>query len=191
MQNVTKETLRKLTLVELEGQLESQKEAFRAASSNLSRARQEQILKQKEIRGKASKRKQALIEQILKLQRETQKINVKVETLKIQSESVKLSYKPYQGKHSEKHLEEDYDREEYGAIIKKYEEYIKRGLIKRQTALNKYDAADWFADNYMSEDDMRRAIEQADEWRAMSRAKSYAKAQAEAKRIAEAFSIEF
>lgn len=188
---MNKESLRKLTIQELEGQLMEAKENYKAATMALSIERQNQLLKTKKIRGKASKRKQELIEQILKIQRETQRAQAKIEVIKASSESIKSSYKSYKGKHTEKFLEEEYDREEYGAIIKKYEEYIKRGLIKRQSALNKYEAADWFADNYMSKEDMERAIAQADEWRAMSRAKSSAKAKAEAQRIAEAFSITF
>lgn len=188
---MNKESLRKLTIQELEGQLIEVKENYKAATIAFSVERQKQLLKSKTIKGKASKRKEELIRQILKIQKETQRIQAQTLAVQAASTSIKTSYKSYKGKHTEKFLEEEYDREEYGAIIKKYEEYIKRGLIRRQSALNKYEAADWFADNYMSKEDMERAIAQADEWRAMSRAKSSAKAKAEAQRIAEAFSIEF
>ena len=188
---MNKESLHKLTIQELEGQLMAVKENYRAATTALSIERQNQLLKTKAIKGKASKRKEELIRQILKIQKETQRVQAQTLAIQAASASIKTSYKPYKGKHKEKFLEEEYDREEYGAIIKKYEDYIKAGKIRRQSALNKYEAADWFADNYMSKEDMERAIAQADEWRAMSRAKSSAQAKAEAQRIADAFSIIF
>lgn len=51
-----------------------------------------------------------------------------------------------------------------GAVLKKYYEYIDKGLIKRQSSLNKYEAADWFSDNIMTENMMQEAIDQADKW---------------------------
>ena len=70
----------------------------------------------------------------------------------------------YKGTHNRLNFDTE-DGYRYKEIIAKYEDYIKAGRIKRQNSLSKYEAADWFADNYMSEDDMRRAIEAADDRR--------------------------
>lgn len=51
-----------------------------------------------------------------------------------------------------------------GAILKKYNEYLDKGIIKKQSFLNKYEAADWFSDNIMTDDMMQEAIDQADLW---------------------------
>ncbi len=53
----------------------------------------------------------------------------------------------------------------YGAILRKYHEYIDKGWIKRVSTLDKYEAAQWFAENIMSQSDMEEAIAQADRWR--------------------------
>ena len=62
----------------------------------------------------------------------------------------------------------DDDGYKYRELIAMYENYVKAGRIKRQNSLSKYEAADWFADNYMSEEDMKRAIKAADERRLKS-----------------------
>ena len=53
----------------------------------------------------------------------------------------------------------------YGAILKKYYEYVDKGWIKRVSTLDKYEAAQWFAENIMTQEDMEEAIAQADLWR--------------------------
>lgn len=53
----------------------------------------------------------------------------------------------------------------YGAILKKYYDYIDNGWIKRVSTLDKYEAAQWFAENVMTQEDMEEAINQADRWR--------------------------
>ena len=83
----------------------------------------------------------------------------------------------------------DDDGYKYRELIAKYEDYVKAGRIKRQNSLSKYEAADWFADNYMSEDDMRRAIEAADE-RKEKAAQAWAK-KLESNRKAYATMIDF
>ena len=57
------------------------KEDFKAVSTRLSEERQKQILKTKAIRGKASKRKQELISQIMNINRATQKIHAQIERI--------------------------------------------------------------------------------------------------------------
>lgn len=59
----------------------------------------------------------------------------------------------------------------YGAILRKYYEYIDKGWIDRVSTLDKYEAAQWFADNILSQRAMVEAIEQADRWREEAEAK--------------------
>lgn len=81
MNTISKESLSKLSIAELEGKLMQAKEDFKAASTALSEARQKQILKTKSIRGKAAKRKRELIAQIMRLNRATQKVHAQVERI--------------------------------------------------------------------------------------------------------------
>lgn len=71
MNIISKESLSKMSIAELEGKLMQAKEDFKAASTTLSEERQKQILKTKNIRGKAAKRKQELIAQIMKINKAT------------------------------------------------------------------------------------------------------------------------
>ena len=82
---LNKESLSKMSITQLEGKLMEAKEQFKAASINLSEARQNQILKGKEIRGKANKRKAELIAQIMKINRATQKVNAQIAQIKFGS----------------------------------------------------------------------------------------------------------
>lgn len=61
MQMMSKESLKKLNIQELEGQLSVQRENLQNLSSVLSQERQKQILKNKAIRGSSRKRKEELI----------------------------------------------------------------------------------------------------------------------------------
>ena len=58
---MSKESLKKLNIQELEGQLSVQRENLQNLSSVLSQERQKQILKNKAIRGSSKKRKEELI----------------------------------------------------------------------------------------------------------------------------------
>lgn len=78
---MNKESLKKLTIQELEGTLMQAKEDFKAASTGLSEVRQNQLLKTKALRGKASKRKQELIAQIIKINKATQKVHTQIERI--------------------------------------------------------------------------------------------------------------
>lgn len=53
----------------------------------------------------------------------------------------------------------------YGAILRKYYEYVDKGWIKRVSTLDRYEAAQWFAENIMTQSDMEEAIAQANRWR--------------------------
>lgn len=160
MQMMSKESLKKLNIQELEGQLSVQRENLQNLSSVLSQERQKQILKNKAIRGSSKKRKEELIRQILQLQKEAARVQAKINGIKTRNEMLTHLAANYRG--TRKNLTIDDDGYRYREIIAKYEDYIKAGRIKRQNSLSKYEAADWFADNYMSEEDMRRAIEAAD-----------------------------
>lgn len=81
MNIISKESLSKMSIAELEGKLMQAKEDFKAASTTLSEARQKQILKTKNIRGKAAKRKQELIAQIMKINKATQKVHAQIEKI--------------------------------------------------------------------------------------------------------------
>lgn len=82
MNIISKESLSKLSIIELEGKLMQAKEDFKVASTALSEARQKQILKTKNVRGKAAERKRELIAQIMRLNRATQKVHAQVERIK-------------------------------------------------------------------------------------------------------------
>lgn len=58
-----------------------------------------------------------------------------------------------------------YNDDDYGAIIKKYYDYINNGWIKESSALDKYEAAQWFAEQVMTKEELEEAIAQADNWR--------------------------
>ena len=81
MNIISKESLSKMSIAELEGKLMQAKEDFKAASTTLSEERQKQILKTKNIRGKAAKRKQELIAQIMKINKATQKVHSQIERI--------------------------------------------------------------------------------------------------------------
>lgn len=70
----SKESLRGLSVQQLEGRLMDAKARFAEASTQLSAARQSQILKTKQVKGKASARKRELISQILELERQTARV---------------------------------------------------------------------------------------------------------------------
>lgn len=161
---MSKESLKKLNIQELEGQLSVQRENLQNLSSVLSQERQKQILKNKAIRGSSKKRKEELIRQILQLQKEAARVQAKINNIKTRNEMLTHLPSSYKGTHNRLNFDTE-DGYRYKEIIAKYEDYIKAGRIKRQNSLSKYEAADWFADNYMSEDDMRRAIEAADDRR--------------------------
>ena len=54
---------------------------------------------------------------------------------------------------------------QYGAILRKYHDYIDKGWIKESSILDKYQAAQWFKENVTSEEEIEDAIAQADKWR--------------------------
>lgn len=86
----SKESLRGLSVQQLEGKLMDAKARFAEASTQLSAARQSQILKTKQIKGKASARKKELISQILELERQTARVEAQRSKITI-GENIKFN----------------------------------------------------------------------------------------------------
>lgn len=163
---MNKESLKKLTVQELEGQLMEVKENFRQASSTLAIERQKQLAKTKIIRGNAKKRKKELIEQILKIQRETQRVQAKIQAIEIKNNQVishvnmgKIKVQFNNG------ADEGPDNAEMWAAIKTYKDNVKRGVIKEKTdyeSLSSEEQAD-YAYEVMTRDDYYKYIKLANE----------------------------
>lgn len=83
MNIISKESLSKLSIAELEGKLTEVKQEFTKKSSILTEARQKQILKNKAIRGGSAKRRQELIRQILQMQKQINKVDAKIASIKV------------------------------------------------------------------------------------------------------------
>lgn len=176
---MNKESLRKLTIQELEGQLIAVKEQFRNASSNLAIERQQQLAKTKVIRGGGKKRKKELIEQILKIQRETQRVEAKIEQIKIRN-SMTFNSKINIGK-----IMVNFDKNssdpsgaEMWAAIKTYKDNVKRGVIQEK---NDYDSLQSeeqvdYAFETMSQKDFTKYLKLANEKAAELEAASEARA---------------
>lgn len=176
---MNKESLRKLTIQELEGQLIAVKEQFRNASSNLAIERQQQLAKTKVIRGGGKKRKKELIEQILKIQRETQRVEAKIEQIKIRN-SMTFNSKINIGK-----IMVNFDKNssdpsgaEMWAAIKTYKDNVKRGVIQEK---NNYDSLQSeeqvdYAFETMSQKDFTKYLKLANEKAAELEAASEARA---------------
>ncbi len=58
-------------------------------------------------------------------------------------------------------------KEEVGALIAKYHDYIDRGIIKPRSFVDNYDQASWMS-SIISEPEMKKVLKQADKWMAMS-----------------------
>ena len=116
---MTKESLRKLNVQELENQLSVHRENLKNLSSTLSAARQAQILKQKTVRGSAKKRKEELIRQILQLQKEERRVQAKINEIKVRNEL--NTHLPVNYKGTRPNLTIDDDGYKYRELIAKYE----------------------------------------------------------------------
>ena len=67
--------------------------------------------------------------------------------------------KPQYDEHSQK--------EEVGALIAKYHDYVDRGIIKPRNFVDNYDQASWMS-SILPEPEMKKVLEQADRWMEMS-----------------------
>ena len=63
--------------------------------------------------------------------------------------------------------DEHSQKEEVGALIAKYHDYIDRGIIKPRSFVDNYDQASWMS-SILSEPEMKKVLKQADKWMAMS-----------------------
>ena len=69
------------------------------------------------------------------------------------------------------------DDREVGALIKQYWDYVNEGLIRAESGLSQYEIAE-FMSMEKTPLEMKRAIEQADEWRQKTEAKEQARLEA-------------
>lgn len=63
--------------------------------------------------------------------------------------------------------DEHSQKEEVGALIAKYHDYIDRGIIKPRSFVDNYDQASWMS-SVLSEPEMKKVLKQADKWMEMS-----------------------
>lgn len=140
-------------------------------------------IKKKHERAKLELEISSKLSQLTQLNLEIEAVNQQIEMAKRalkgkkatleQLKQVNLAFNPVEGiQQSQKDYvgKPQYDEDitindsQYGAIIKKYHDYIDKGWIKESSILDKYEAAQWFKENVMSKEEMEEAIEQADEW---------------------------
>ena len=129
MESLTKTSLSKMSVSELEGKLIEVKENFKASAMNLNQARQNQILKGKAIRGKTSERKSALISQILKIQQATNKNNAAIKQINVQNKMAYQNGLAAAARMVEKRREE----------LRRYGEYMTRLSNKEKVMAWAYD----------------------------------------------------
>lgn len=201
---MNKESLKKLTIEELRGQLVVAKENYRAAASELAIERQKQLAKAKAIKGKGAKQKKELIEQILKMERETQRVRAKINQIQMQADMPyrpsytqvgKIKVKGLDGKKKKEKFHTDGSLEtgsEMWAAIKVYKDNVKRGLIKEKNdyeSLSSDEQAD-YAYEVMNEEDFNKYIKLENQKAAELEAKSLervGKFEEEMKRLGQIF----
>ena len=59
----------------------------------------------------------------------------------------------------------DSDLREVGAMIKKYNDYVDKGLIPRKSFVDNYEQASWMRNEVLSNGELESALKQADSWR--------------------------
>lgn len=84
---MTRERLQRMSLAELEAKLSEVRSKFLDVTQDLSRARREQILKSRKIRGSANEKKARLISQIRKLEASIEKVETKISLINFQKSS--------------------------------------------------------------------------------------------------------
>ena len=122
---------------------------------------QNQLLDQELAALKISiKRKEA------KLRQEKAKIRA-LESLKLPEAShikLKTRQKPYSYLKNVNTFSDADDKALVGALIKKYNDYIDKGLIKPKTFVDNYEQASWMANEVLNSAEMEAAVKQADTW---------------------------
>lgn len=103
--------------------------------------------------------------------------------VKLQEELNQLQGKDIKQNRVAREYDEHSQKEEVGALVAKYHEYIERGIIKPRTFVDNYDQASWMS-SVISEAEMKQVLDQADKWMKKS-------AERRAKRLAEEPTIDF
>lgn len=102
---------------------------------------------------------------------------------KLQEELKQLQAKDIKQNRVAREYDEHSQKEEVGALIAKYHDYIDRGIIKPKSFVDNYDQASWMS-SILTEPEMKKALEQADKWMKMS-------AEKRAQRLANEPTIDF
>lgn len=79
--------------------------------------------------------------------------------------------------------DEHSEKEEVGALIAKYHDYVDRGIIKPRSFIDNYDQASWMS-SILTEPEMKKVLKKADKWMEMS-------AEKRAQRLANEPTIDF
>lgn len=59
----------------------------------------------------------------------------------------------------------DSDLREVGAMIKKYNDYVDKGLIPKKSFVDNYEQASWMRNEVLSNGEIESALKQADTWK--------------------------
>lgn len=102
---------------------------------------------------------------------------------KLQEELNQLQVKDLRQNRVAKEYDEHSQKEEIGALMAKYHDYVDRGIIKPRNFVDNYDQASWMS-SILTEPEMKKVLEQADKWMEMS-------AKKRAQRLADEPTIEF
>lgn len=102
---------------------------------------------------------------------------------KLQEELNQLQVKDLSQNRVAKEYDEHSQKEEIGALMAKYHDYVDRGIIKPRNFVDNYDQASWMS-SILTEPEMKKVLEQADKWMEMS-------AKKRAQRLADEPTIEF
>ncbi len=102
---------------------------------------------------------------------------------KLQEELNQLQVKDLRQNRVAKEYDEHSQKEEIGALMAKYHDYVDRGIIKPRNFVDNYDQASWMS-SILTEPEMKKVLEQADKWMEMS-------AKKRAQRLADEPTIDF
>lgn len=84
---------------------------------------------------------------------------------------------------SPKYYDEHSQKEEVGALIAKYKDYVSKGIIRPRSFVDNYEQASWMS-SILTEPEMKKVLNQADKWMQMSAIKR-------AQRLADQPTIDF
>ena len=84
---------------------------------------------------------------------------------------------------SPKYYDEHSQKEEVGALIAKYKDYVSKGIIRPRSFVDNYEQASWMS-SILTEPEMKKVLKHADTWMEMSAIKR-------AQRLADQPTIDF